>query len=401
MLDNKFIRKILKKGKPKPKSIWFGEPNLGSYYDQKEINAVVKTLKQSKHWSVGFGPRPKEVDKFEQNFAKYCGTKFAIAVSNNGDGFDMVLKTLNLKKGDEIIAPALNFKAWHMVLLRYNCKCIFVDIDPKTLNIDVDDLKKKITKKTKVILPVHLTGLSCDMDRIDKIANLYSKKNKNKIYVVYDSARATGGNYKNRKIGSGGYCEIFSFHTAKLMTTLGEGGMITTDNSYLAKKLYEMRSYGGESSWGMNYRMSKLQAIFGIEQLKKLDHLNSLRIKNSKRRYNNLKNYPYFILPKSTNYSKNIYYLYPLMLSSKYKKKDRDIILKILEKKYGIVCSVPKFINERWKYIKKKFGLPKLKNTQFVTDRLICPIMHPKINKKQEEYICSALIETVEKNLIP
>ena len=159
------------------------------------------------------------------------------------------------------------------------------------------------------------------MDRIDKIANLYSKKNKNKIYVIYDSARATGGNYKNRKIGTGGYCEIFSFHTAKLMTTLGEGGMITTNNYQLAQKLYEMRSYGGENSWGMNYRMSKLQAIFGIEQLKKLDNLNNLRIKNSKRRYKYLKDCPQLILPKNTNYSKNIYYLFPLMLSPKFKKK--------------------------------------------------------------------------------
>ena len=130
----------------------------------------------------------------------------------------MVLNSLNLKPNDEIIAPALNFKAWHMVLLRYNCKCGFVDIDPKTLNVDLIDLERKITKKTKAILPVHLTGLSCDMDSIDELAKNYSNKNKNKIYVIYDAARAAGGNYKNKKIGSGGYCEIFSFHTAKPMT---------------------------------------------------------------------------------------------------------------------------------------------------------------------------------------
>ncbi len=397
MLDKNFIKKTLKKTKPSPNTKWYGEPNLGSYYDNSEINAVIKTLKKSKHWSIGFGPNPIEVNKFENDFAKYCGTKHAIAVSNNGDGFDMVLQTLNLKPYDEVIAPALNFKAWHMVLLRYKCKSIFVDIDPKTFNIDLRDLERKISKKTKLILPVHLTGLSCDMDKIDQLAKLYSQKNKNKIYVIYDSARATGGNYKNRKIGSGGFCEIFSFHTAKLMTTLGEGGMITTNDNNLAKRLFKMRSYGGEEYWGMNYRMSKLQAVFGSEQLKKLEKLNNLRIKNSKRREENLKNYNQFVIPKNTSYSKNIYYLYPLMLSSKYKKKDRDKVLKILEKKYGIICSVPKFINERWKYIKKKFGLPKLKNTKFVTDRLICPIMHPKITKKQEDYICSALIHCVEK----
>jgi len=397
MLDKTFIKNTLQKGKPEPKIKWFGEPNLGSFYDKKEIDAVVKVLKESKHWSVGFGPNPIEVKKFENAFAKYCGTKYAIAVSNNGDGFDMVLNTLNLKPSDEIIAPALNFKAWHMVLLRYKCKCVFVDIDPKTLNIDINDLERKITKNTKAILPVHLTGLSCDMDSIDKLARIYSNKNKNKIYVIYDSARATGGNYKDKKIGTGGYCEIFSFHTAKPMTTLGEGGMITTDNDRLAYELYQMRSYGGEEMWGMNYRMSKVQAAFGIEQIKKLDKSNYLRIANSKRRAKNLRDCEQFIIPEDASYSNNIYYMYPLMLSSKYGEVQRDKLVKLLEKKYGIICSVPKFINTRWKYIKKNFGVPKLKYTKFVTDRLLCPIMHSQINEEQENYISSALIDSANK----
>ena len=397
MLDDAFVQKILKKGKPQPKVKWFGEPNLGSFYDKNEINAVLKVLKNSKDWSIGFGPNPLEVKKFENDFARYCGTKYAVAVSNNGDGFDMVLNTLNLKANDEVIAPALNFKAWHMVLSRYKCKCIFADIDPKTLNIDINDLEKKITKKTKVIIPVHLTGLSCDIDTIDELAKIYTKKNKNKIYVIYDSARAAGGNYKNRKIGIGGYCEIFSFHTAKLMTTMGEGGMITTNDRNLADKLYQMRSYGGEESWGMNYRMSKVQAVFGIQQLKKLDKLNNLRIINAKRRDNNLRFYEDFVIPEDTQYSNNIYYMYPLMLSSKYTEPQRNKLIHILETKFGIVCSVPKFINERWKYIGKKFGIPKLINTKFVTDRILCPIMHSKINEDQENYISSALIVSVRK----
>jgi perosamine synthetase len=397
MLDKDFIKKTLKKKRPSPNTKWFGEPNLGSFYDKKEINAVIRVLEKSRHWSIGFGPNPIEVKKFESDFAKYCGTKHAIAVSNNGDGFDMVLNSLNLKPKDEIIAPALNFKAWHMVLLRYKCKCVFVDIDPKTLNIDLIDLEKKITKKTKVILPVHLTGLSCDMDSIDELAKNYSNKNKNKIYVIYDSARAAGGNYKNKKIGTGGYCEIFSFHTAKPMTTMGEGGIITTNSDYLAKKLIQMRSYGGEESWGMNYRMSKLQAAFGIEQIKKLDRSNSLRRKNSIRRDLNLKGCDKFILPTDTKYSKNIYYMYPLMLSPNYNEYQRDELVRILEKKYGIVCSVPKFINKRWRYIKKKFGVPRLKYTKFATDRLLCPIMHSNISEEQENYISSALLKSVSK----
>ena len=170
----------------------------------------------------------------------------------------------------------------------------------------------------------------------------------------------------------GGYC-IFVFIQPNLLS--GEGGIITTNSDYLAKKLIQMRSYGGEDSWGMNYRMSKLQAAFGIEQIKKLDRSNSLRRKNSIRRDSNLKGCDKFILPTDTKYSKNIYYMYPLMLSPNYNESQRDELVRILEKKYGIVCSVPKFINKRWRYIKKKFGVPRLKYTKFVADRLLCPII--------------------------
>ena len=114
--------------------------------EEKKLLPIVKNVLSSGIYVGG-----KYINSLEKKLAKYCGTKHAIAVSNNGDGFDMVLNSLNLKPNDEIIAPALNFKAWHMVLLRYKCKCVFVDIDPKTLNIDLIDLEKKITKKTKVI----------------------------------------------------------------------------------------------------------------------------------------------------------------------------------------------------------------------------------------------------------
>jgi dTDP-4-amino-4,6-dideoxygalactose transaminase len=180
------------------------------------------------------------------------------------------------------------------------------------------------------------------------------------------------------------------------MTTMGEGGMITTNDDELAHKLYQMRSYGGEEMWGMNYRMSKIQAVFGIEQLKKLDFLNNCRIKNAKRRGANLDGCKKLVTPKNNDYSNHIYYLYALMLTPEYSLKKRDEIINRLEIDYGIICSVPKFINERWNYIKKKFKIPVLKNTSYATEKLICPIMHSQITEEQENYISSALLYCLE-----
>ena len=394
MISDKRVLKILSKGKPVPKNkIWYGEPNLASYYGKKEINAVMKVLRESKHWSVGFGPNPLEILTFEKDFAKFCDVKYAIAVSNNGDGFDMVLQTLNLKKNDEIIAPSINFKAWHMAMMRYECKFVFCDINLNTMNIDTNDLEKKINSKTKAICPVHMGGIACDIDKIDSIARKYSKKFGTKIRVIYDAARAAGVNYKKRKVGGGGYCEIFSFHGAKLMTTLGEGGMITTNNKNLWK------SYGGEYSWGMNYRMSKVEAAFGIQQLKNLNKMNNQRINAANKRIKYLSGLKNIILPVDPDYSKSVYYLFPILISNKWSYKERDHIIKILENEYGIVCSIPKFINKRWKYINKKLGVPKLPVTEDFYNRVFCPMIHPLLTKEQELYISSSIIFVVRQIL--
>ena len=125
MLASNQIEKILTK-RPKPNSIWFGEPNFGSYYTISEINSLKSLIIKSNLWDEGFGPRPKEIEVFERNFANFTNVSNAIAVSNNGDGFEMVLRTIDLKKNDEVITPSLNFKAWLMVMHKFNLKVKFI-----------------------------------------------------------------------------------------------------------------------------------------------------------------------------------------------------------------------------------------------------------------------------------
>lgn len=395
MLSASELKKILKV-RPSPKSIWYGEPNFGSYYTEQEIDSLYKLIKNSNNWDVGFGPNPKEVSDFEKNFSQYCGVSNSIAVSNNGDGFEMVLNAINLSSKDEVITPSLNFKAWLMIMHKFRFQLKFCDIDIESLNISIEDLEKKISRKTRLICPVHMGGISCKSKEIDEIAKYYSKKYGKKIYVIYDSARATGVHYKDNPVGKYGDCEIFSFHGAKLMTALGEGGMITTNNKILANKLRAMRSYGDEKCWGMNYRMTKIGAFMGNLQLKRIDNMNSERILIANKRIQYLYDCDDFLLPNITKKLENVFYLFPIILGKNYTKKDRDKLLKILEVKFKIICSVPKHINRRWSFIKNNYGIPKLKNTDYVYNRIFCPIMHPQITEKQNKYISAAILDSIK-----
>lgn len=223
------------------------------------------------------GPKVRE---FEEIFAKRHGVKHAMAVTSATTALHLALVALNIKEGDEVIVPAFTWISTANVVLYCGAKVIFVDVDRNTFNIDVNDLKNKITSKTKAIIPVHLFGLCADMDAIKKIAR--------SIPLVEDGACAAGAGYKGQPAGSLGTLGCFSFHPRKSVTT-GEGGMITTNDDHLAEVISNLRNHGASISeeqrhhgakpyilpdfnmLGFNYRMTDLQAAVGIVQLKKLD----------------------------------------------------------------------------------------------------------------------------------
>ncbi len=401
MLNLQTRKKILSKGKPNSsKILWYGEPNLGSWYTETEINAVVKSLRESMDWNVGFGPNPKTIEEFENAFAKYCGSKYAIATNSGGTGIDMAIVCLDLEPGDEVICPAINFKSAHLAILNMGGKVVFCDIDPKTLNLDPNDVEKKITPRTRAIFPVHMNGLAAPLDDLLAIAKKHSKSHK--IRVISDAARCCGGTYKGKKIGSKGWMTIFSFQTQKLMTTLGEGGMITTNDEKLSKKLRDMRQFGGEESWGSNYKMTKIQAAVGLVQLKRLDEMNRRRRLAAKRRTELLKDVPELTLPYEPYYAEHLYYVYGILVPKEWAGVKRDKIITIMKEEFGVVCSVsnpPTYL--RWPYIAKHCGNPQLPISEEIGRRLICPPLHPLLTKEQELYICAALLEAIEevKNL--
>ncbi|MBX2955245.1 MAG: DegT/DnrJ/EryC1/StrS family aminotransferase [Cyclobacteriaceae bacterium] len=223
------------------------------------------------------GPKVRE---FEQLFAERHHVKHAIAVTSATTALHLALVALDVKPGDEVIVPAFTWVSTANVVLYCGATVVFVDIDPATFNISIDDLKKKISNRTKAIIPVHLFGLCADMDRIKEMAH--------GIPLIEDAACAAGAAYKGKPAGSLGDIGCFSFHPRKSVTT-GEGGMVTTNNDQLAEKISMLRNHGASVSeeqrhhgprpyilpdfnlMGFNYRMTDLQGAVGVVQLKKID----------------------------------------------------------------------------------------------------------------------------------
>jgi perosamine synthetase len=400
MIDSAERKIILAKGKPEPKDVtWWGEPNFGAWYTEAEIDAVVKAIRSSMHWSAGFGHggHDNEIEKFENAFAQYCGTKHAIAITSCGVGLDIAMMCLDLEPGDEVITPAINYKASQMAVLGQGGKVVFCDIDPKTLNADPEDVERRITPRTRAICPVHQTGLSAPMDELLDIAERHPHPKHGPLKIIVDAARACGAGYKGTKVGAKGWLTAFSFHTQKLMTTLGEGGAITTNDSQLAQRIRDINHFGGESGWGSNYRMNKVQAAAGLVQLNRLDEMNAMRRKAAYRRNDLLEGISEISLPYEPPEYEHVYYVYPVLVQPEWAGEKRDLILSIMEKKFGIVCSItnkPTYL--RWPYVEKMCGNPKLKVSEDIGERLFCPPLHPLLNEDQELYICASLLETID-----
>lgn len=229
----------------------------------------------------------KNVKHFEEKFSKYINTKYACAVNSGTAALHTALRCLNLKKNDEVIVPAISFMSTATSVIQNGNIPIFCDVNLSDYCLDVSDLKKKITKKTKAIIVVHFTGNVCDMDKIIQIA-----KNK-KIKIIEDCAQSHGSKYKGERVGSFGDISCFSFYATKHMTT-GEGGILCHNNKtydQISKQFinHGLKNRDEHEILGFNYRMNEMSAVIGLEQLKNLDKFNKVRIKNSLKIINELK----------------------------------------------------------------------------------------------------------------
>lgn len=275
------------------------------------------------------------VSKFESAFSSYCDCKYGVAVCNGTLAIHLALVALGIGKGDEVIIPSFTMIATAFAVCYTGAMPVFVDADKDTWNIDVNKIEEKITSKTKAILPVHIFGNPCDMDRISEIAKKHS------LLVIEDAAEAHGAQYKQKKVGSFSDIAAFSFFANKNLTT-GEGGMVVTNNTeYFDKCRYfknmcfpldAPRVYMHDDI-GFNYRMSNLHAAIGLAQTEKADQYRDMRIHNAEIYMKNLGQCPGITFQQDEKDSLNVHWMNTIIIDSAAYGHTRDDLVLHLKSK--------------------------------------------------------------------
>lgn len=322
---------------------------FGNEYGAEEEEAVIEVLRRNAPTSGA------ACEKFEREFAEYCGTKYARCVSNGTAALFLSLIGIGVKPGDRVITTPLTWIATAAAAATLGAEIDFVDVDPETFNLDPNGIEAKVSPRTKAIIPVHLYGQCCDMDTILAVAE------KHGIAVIEDACHAVGGAYKGQKAGSLGATGCFSFHEQKNMATLGEGGMITTNDPDIFERIALYRShctrvYGkstkycaldekrfpqGKRFWwqdfddvGYNFRMTDIQAAVGRIQLKKLDAFNQRRIQNAAYITKGLENLPGLTLPVVRPECLHVFHLYPVVIDPiKFRMNKEEFVYRMLHER--------------------------------------------------------------------
>lgn len=244
---------------------------MGGVYDADDVRAATAVIEAAATVGGNFFPLPEEAE-FQKSFAAHEGAGYSVAVNSAGTALDCCMMALGIGAGDEVITTPLTFVCSATTAMARGAKVVFADIDPKTLNLDPVSVESRITGRTKAIIPVHFAGLSCDCARFDAIAQKYG------VSIIYDAAHAVCSKYKGIPVGGKGTAACYSFQSNKNLTTLGEGGAVTTNDAGFAETVRQMKTFGfiyGSPTRvvriGFNYRMTKVQLATGISQLGKID----------------------------------------------------------------------------------------------------------------------------------
>jgi perosamine synthetase len=347
------------------------KPHVG----RREIRAVWRVLKSR------VLTRGKEVLKFEKEFAAFTKQKYAIAVNSGTSGLHLAVRALGWQQGDEAITTPFSFIASSNALLFEGVKPIFVDIDPRTLNIDVSKIEKKITKQTRGILLVHILGLPVDLDGIKKLKKKYN------LQIIEDACEVIGrpdNVFKATKLGD---FSVYSFHQNKQLTTAGEGGMITTNNHLLAQKCRSMREHGysTKKKWldnvilGYNYRLTEMQAAFGRAQLKYLDRILRKGEKTAQRYSQLLKEVKGITTPHSLSPGKRSWFTYFILFD---KPSDRESVHQALTK--ADIGSSTNYFPPIYKFpMYKNYRTGVCPETEYISKRLLTLPLFYEISDQQ------------------
>ena len=376
-------------------------------FNKQEIDAVsgVLSSNQVNYWTGG------QCRDFELEFAQFCNTKHAISLANGTLALDLALKALDIKPGDEVIVTSRTFIASVSAIVNIGATPIFSDVDLDSQNITLQSIRNQITKKTKAILCVHLAGWPCEMDEMMGIANEFD------LYVIEDCAQAHGAKYKGKSVGSIGHIGCWSFCQDKIMTTGGEGGMVTTNDESLWRKMWAYKDHGKSyeavyerehpkgfqwlhESFGMNYRMTEIQAAIGRIQIKKMPDWHSKRINNANKIWNSARQCKGLRVPGIPDYIEHAAYKCYVFIKEDQLKSgwNRDKIIDEISG-LGVPCRSGSCSEV---YLEKAFDStgfrPKerLANAKELGETSLMFLVHPTLTEDEIQQTCDAITSVMD-----
>ena len=358
---------------------------LDEYEEEKdEIHEAIEDVLKSGQLILG-----PHVKKFEDNFSTWCGSKYSVGVGNGTDAIFLALKAFDIGQGDEVITVSNTAVPTVSAITATGATPVFLDIDPQTYLMDLDQLFLKITDKTKAIIPVHLYGQTVDMDKLNEIIRGSS------IKIIEDCAQATGAKYKSKFAGNLGDISAFSFYPTKILGTYGDGGLCMTNSDELNNKLRKLRFYGMEKTYysleqGYNSRLDEIHAAI---LLKKLNHLSVYVQKRqdiASRYLSGLKDSSY-ILPVTAENNTHAYYVFVVQ-----HEKRNEVMKELSAREINVNISYPWPIHSMsgLEGLTDKYDLP---NTDHASQRIFSLPMYPNLSFEQQEEVIQCLIEIDKK----
>lgn len=374
-------------------------------YSEEEIKAVNEVLISNKvnYWTGS------ECRQFEKDFAKWCNTNYAVAIANGSIALELALKVLDLSYGDEVIVTSRSFIASISSIVNLGLTPVFSDVDLDSQNISSELIRSKINKKTKAIICVHLAGWPCELDEIMLLAKEFG------LYVIEDCAQAHGAKYKGRPVGSIGHLGCWSFCQDKIMSTGGEGGMISTNDETFWKRIWSYKDHGKNyeimkslepspsfkwvhDSFGSNYRMTEIQAVIGKIQLRKMFEWHKKRLNNAKKIWNTASKSKVFRVPIIPDYIEHAAYKCYIFVKGSADLRDK-IMGEINEK--GVPCFTGSCAEV---YLEKAFENTKFRPEERLPyakelgETSLMFLVHPTLSDKEIQKICDVLTEVALSN---
>jgi dTDP-4-amino-4,6-dideoxygalactose transaminase len=329
------------------------------------------------------------VEKFEEEFASFCGASYAIGMGNGTDALWLALLALGIGEGDEVITVPNTFIATAEAITYCKARPVFVDVDPETFTMNPAELEKSLTTKTKAIIPVHLFGQPADMDPILEFARA------NGLSVIEDAAQAHGAEYKGRKAGTMGDAGCFSFYPGKNLGAFGEAGAVVTNDPELRKQMQMLRDHGQSrkyyhSTMGWNCRMDGIQAAVLSIKLRHLDEANSLRRKHAVEYNQAFAGIDGILTPFEAKYARHVYHVYAVRV------QDRDAVMQGLQEK-GVGCAVHYPVAVHLQEACRKLGYTKgaFPIAENLANQFLSLPMFPELTEEQIDYVGRCVSEAV------